>query len=89
MTGQITREEFQKVMNFPMTKYPLWWLCISLASVGMVYLFSYSDMLYQRDVALVTADWCWRDPESSRCNQVMRGEWPVLHYWTYIFSKHD
>lgn len=43
-----------------------------------------NDMRYQRDVALVTADWCARAPDSQRCKQVVSGEWKIPHNFLYF-----
>ena len=62
-------------------------IIIGFIIASVVWSLLWNDMRYQRDVALVTADWCSKDPNSSRCQQWLEPE-KITHWYTYTnFNK--
>ena len=57
-------------------------ITISIISIILGALLFWNDMRYQRDVALVTADWCYRDNTTDRCRQWVENP-KVVHWYLY------
>ena len=58
-------------------------LCLLWFVTLIIGFFLYSDMVYQKDVAYITADWCRKEPTSFRCNFGIN----VGHNWDYLLIK--
>ena len=57
-------------------------LIIGFTFASIVWGLLWNDMRYQRDVALVTADWCSYKPYSNRCTQGLE-KGKIIHWYTY------
>lgn len=57
-----------------------------LITLIIITFFLYSDMTYQRDVALTTADWCYVNNNSNRCIQWVE-QIEIPRFYMYLFIK--